>query len=574
MPEPPDLIRWRDWSRDSLLEAEQRDVPVFLMIHQFWSAESRLMRQRCTAEADIAQTLEQDFVPILVDASLHPDVDRRYRQGGWPAIAFLTPEALPITSMGYAEPDVLANALAGVADLYRRDREGLLSRVSSLEQAREDVAQLRTDPSRQPNPWMTLQVVDILKAAADPDFGGFGGAPRFPHFEALELMLAVYRRSQQPDLLKIATDALDGMMQGGLYDWDGGGFFRCSAEQDWSEPRQEKLLIDQANHIFIYLMAHRLTGTVDYKEAAVGCLEYAMGRLRNAAEGWFAASEIAGDSFLENGIEYEVPEGASRVDRTLILPGNCRMSRSLMFAGASLSQQDLRRTGVRLVDLLLEKLAPAGQWAHHYHDGEAPARPGLLSDQAELGLALLDAYQHTGNSSYLSKADYLASRIADDLYDARQPGFYDAHDPMDLHRLGLRDKAYDDNMNLSRFASRLALITGSGAARAMAERALGGFSGVWEKLGAPAASFGLGLLDLFSEPIMITISGDSPEADALQQAAAEALEQAVMIRRESSDSAAASVEIGGTSRGKATTPADLLALVQQSLRDLPASASA
>ena len=34
--------------------------------------------------------INDDYIPILVDADKRPDVDQRYNRGGWPTTAFLT----------------------------------------------------------------------------------------------------------------------------------------------------------------------------------------------------------------------------------------------------------------------------------------------------------------------------------------------------------------------------------------------------------------------------------------------------------------------------------------------------
>ena len=62
-----------------------------------------------------------------------------------------------------------------------------------------------------------------LEEAFDAEFGGFGGAPKFPHPTNIEALLSTWRATataKEPDLqaLYMATLTLSRMATGGLYD--------------------------------------------------------------------------------------------------------------------------------------------------------------------------------------------------------------------------------------------------------------------------------------------------------------------------------------------------------------------
>src|SRR5581483_2893391 len=85
-----------------------------------------------------------------------------------------------------------------------------------------------------------------LQAAHDPEWGGFGRAPKFPQPAMLELVLRGHRHRPDGALLAVATTTLDAMAAGGIYDHLGGGFARYSTERTWLVPHFEKMLYDNA----------------------------------------------------------------------------------------------------------------------------------------------------------------------------------------------------------------------------------------------------------------------------------------------------------------------------------------
>src|SRR5437588_10022027 len=62
---------------------------------------------------EVAQIINQRFIPIKVDRDERPDIDSRYQaavsaltgQGGWPLTAFLTPDGKPFYGGTYFPPD-------------------------------------------------------------------------------------------------------------------------------------------------------------------------------------------------------------------------------------------------------------------------------------------------------------------------------------------------------------------------------------------------------------------------------------------------------------------------------------
>ena len=109
-------------------------------------------------------------------------------------------------------------------------------------------------------------VVEGLAAGYDPQWGGFGPAPKFPRPTLVELCLLRSRRKDPgaEAAEQMAVRTLDAMAAGGIYDHLVGGFCRYSTDARWLVPHFEKMLTDQALLARAYLHAWQVTGKADY----------------------------------------------------------------------------------------------------------------------------------------------------------------------------------------------------------------------------------------------------------------------------------------------------------------------
>src|SRR5581483_3697886 len=92
--------------------------------------------------------------------------------------------------------------------------------------------------------------VRSLGQAADLEHGGFGGTPKFPQADAVELLLDVGER-------ELARAALEAMLK--LEDPVEGGFYRYATRPDWTVPHYEKMLQGNAELIAAYARGFALT---------------------------------------------------------------------------------------------------------------------------------------------------------------------------------------------------------------------------------------------------------------------------------------------------------------------------
>jgi hypothetical protein len=119
-------------------------------------------------------------------------------------------------------------------------------------------------------------VVANLAASFDPEWGGFGPAPKFPRPTLIELCLRHARRTGSARSRQMALTTLDAMAAGGMYDHLVGGFCRYSVDSHWLVPHFEKMLTDQAQLARAYAHAWQETGRDVYLAVATETLDFVL----------------------------------------------------------------------------------------------------------------------------------------------------------------------------------------------------------------------------------------------------------------------------------------------------------
>src|SRR6185437_10120674 len=226
--------------------------------------------------------------------------------GGWPMTVFLTPRGEPFLGGTYFPPEprhglpAFRQLLLAVSDAYRERRGDVARQAGALVDALQESAAV--SPSAEPLTESLLgEAARGLARTFDPEWGGFGGAPKFPPASVLEFLLRRHHRTGDKRALEMVTRTLDGMAAGGMYDLVGGGFHRYSVDERWLVPHFEKMLYDNALLAPAYLHAWVVTGRERYREVAE-TLDYMVRDLR-LPSGGFASSKDADTDGVE-GLTY------------------------------------------------------------------------------------------------------------------------------------------------------------------------------------------------------------------------------------------------------------------------------
>ena len=114
------------------------------------------MDETTFSDERVIARLNEAFVPVRVDNDRRPDINRRYNMGGWPTVAFLTPEAEVLTGATYVPPDQFLGVLDRIGDLWRDRRDELRGEVEALRRPPRRARRIAdADRSRCPKSWST-----------------------------------------------------------------------------------------------------------------------------------------------------------------------------------------------------------------------------------------------------------------------------------------------------------------------------------------------------------------------------------------------------------------------------------
>ncbi len=120
------------------------------------------------------------------------------------------------------------------------------------------------------------EAYEHLSAIYDEHGHGFGTSPKFPTPHNLLFLLRYHNKTHTQHALKMITETLDAMSNGGIHDQIGGGFHRYSTDAEWKIPHFEKMLYDQATLLLAYTEAYQTTGDINYASTARGIADYVL----------------------------------------------------------------------------------------------------------------------------------------------------------------------------------------------------------------------------------------------------------------------------------------------------------
>ena len=291
-------VDWHEWGQEAFDEARRSGRPVLLSVGYSACHWCHVMAHESFEDAEVATVMNSLFVNVKVDREERPDVDAVYMdavqaltgRGGWPMTVFLTPDGEPFYGGTYYPRDTFVRLLHAVDDAWRNRRGELQQNVDALV---EMVNRTAAIPPAEGIDAVALRgaCVAELVSRFDPEWGGFGGAPKFPSTFGIELLLREHLRTGDESLRRAVTVSLDAMACGGMYDHIGGGFSRYSTDEKWLVPHFEKMLYDQALLARTYVHAWRSLGHARWFQVAGETIDYVLSCLRHPGGGFFSAED-------------------------------------------------------------------------------------------------------------------------------------------------------------------------------------------------------------------------------------------------------------------------------------------
>ena len=546
-------VDWHPWGEEALSLARAQDKPILLSVGYSACHWCHVMAHESFEDPAVAEVMNRLFVNIKVDREERPDLDQIYqlahqmlaqRTGGWPLTMFLAPDGAPFFGGTYFPKEPRYNlpgfpqVLERIAQVYREHRDEIgrqnQTLLATFEGMQPGAPAHHSELSAEP----IAAALRSLKTNFDARFGGFGGAPKFPHPAELEFCL---RQSAAPGdgaAERIATYTLERMALGGIYDQLGGGFARYSVDAEWMIPHFEKMLYDNGPLLRLYADAWTVTQNPLFARVAAETAAWAMREMQSPEGGYY--SSLDADSEHEEGKFYvwtpeEVrallsPEEYAvlaphygldgppnfenthwhlRVVRALaaedapllasarrklfearekrVRPGrdekvlvswNALMIAGMARAAVVLDRDDWLVSAKRALGFIRESMWKNGRLLATYKDGKAHLN-AYLDDYAFLLAALLELLQAEFDAGTLAFAEELADVLLEQFEDRENGGFFfTSHDHERLiHRPkpGYENATPSGNGTAAFALQRLHFLTGEPRYALAAERTLAQF---------------------------------------------------------------------------------------------------
>jgi uncharacterized protein len=325
-------VQWHQWGEEAFAEARRENKPMLLDIGAVWCHWCHVMDRESYDDPAIAAIVNEHFVAVKVDRDERPDIDSRYQaavqavsgQGGWPLTAFLTPDGKPFyggtyfpPNEGYGRPS-FRRVLLSIANAYKEKHGDVIEQAAMVESA---IAQSESFAGRDGR--ISTAVITAIQESAlkmfDPQHGGFGQAPKFPHPSALDLLIERFACTQDAEKLPpagqpmaaVPTDSnrlrnvvvttLEHMARGGVYDQLAGGFHRYSVDERWVVPHFEKMCYDNSELLKNYVHGYQATGEQFFADVARDIIRWMDEWLSDPERGGFYASQDADISMEDDG---------------------------------------------------------------------------------------------------------------------------------------------------------------------------------------------------------------------------------------------------------------------------------
>jgi len=368
--------------------------------------------------------------------------------------------------------------LEAVTKKWKTEKSGLLH--SAEEITAHINAQNRQGKAGVSSEDLCEKAAGYFKSVFDPEYGGFGRAPKFPSPHNLLFLLSYDQAAKDKGCLLMAEKTLEQMAKGGIFDHIGFGFSRYSTDDKWLAPHFEKMLYDNALLIMAYTSAYEVTKNPFYKDVAEKTILYVRREMTHPDGGFYSAQDADSDgiegkyyvftpdeiisvlgenegnafnkayditkpgnfegksipnrihsSVFDEGFldakgklyEYRKTRTSLHKDDKILTAWNALMIAALTDAAVVFGESGYLDMAKNAADFIDQNLSANGNLLASWRDGRR-SESGFLDDYAFTIYAQLRMYRATIDDQYLDRAKTLTRKATADYFDHEQGGFF------------------------------------------------------------------------------------------------------------------------------------------------------
>ena len=247
-------VNWKPWGDDIFEQAKKENKMIFISIGYAACHWCHVMERESFTDDDIAELLNQYFIPVKIDREERPDVDQIYMnavqiitgQGGWPLSCFALPDGSPFFGGTYFPKKEFQGILQSMAATWVKERHQILDAAAQVKEGVVKTEIIKGDVinNNKPDDTYLHEFVNGWEFQFDSYWGGNTGAPKFPLPSSISFLLNYGMRYKTRNINDHVRLTLERMIQGGIHDHIGGGFARYATDKKWRVPHFEKMLYD------------------------------------------------------------------------------------------------------------------------------------------------------------------------------------------------------------------------------------------------------------------------------------------------------------------------------------------
>lgn len=513
-------ITWHGWSPEVFAQAKRENKFILLDLEAVWCHWCHVMAETTYRDPAVAALLNGRYLAVRVDQDARPDLASRYEDYGWPATVIYAPDGAEIVKQqGYIAPADMTRLLQAVID----DPSPVAAQNVNHDQAATSTT--------------TLASARLTRLRArwaggyDDKEGGWGTSHKYLDADTIEYALRLAARgdaraaSMARDTLRLSRKLIDPVW-GGVYQYSAGG--------TWDEPHFEKIMSYQADTLRACALAAAQWGDPACLATARAIHGYLRGFL-TSPDGVVYTSQDADLVPGEHSADYFALDdagrrarGLPRIDTHIYARENgwviTALSQLAMVTGEAAYRMEAGRAAQWV---LTHRSFPGGGFRHDERDAAGP----YLGDTLAMGRAFLALHQLTQDPAWLAHAEAAAKFIESHFKRAGAAGY--AAGATTQETFPAPRPQFDENLNLVRFTTALAQVTGRAGYRAMAQNSLRWLlaEGVADSRGFSVAGLLLAEEEARTEPLHVMILGgkDDPVAAAMFAAALRLPEQHKLV---------------------------------------------